>query len=163
MKKLFLIVIFLIGLVLVFPVALHKYDRHERCQKVLAMAVDAKKVAYMEQWVEHNLDDKELLGTIGYSGRVEYSVVEKKRFDSLNVNWDFLGINVEYASLSLIRSDEAWDDFTNPDNIKAVSFNEGRYSVILKIDPKFEVKNLGRSPNLREVQIVNDRVSVYCD
>ena len=127
------------------------------------MAGDEESVAYLYDWVNQNLEDKDLLKTMGYSGRIDSSRVGERSFRSLGINWSKLGINAHYASVSVIRYEVDRDDFMNPDNIKAIRFGEGRNSLILKLDPTFRTESLGGGTNRSEVQVVNDKASVYCD
>lgn len=154
------LVVFIFG----FTMYLIYDDKRSACQRVLDIASDEKEIAYLYQWIDQNLKDEAILEYLGYAGSAEYLTgYDNKDFLSLAVDWDFLDIDLDYASLTLIRAPDDWDDFMNPDNIQAVQFGEGRNSVILKLDPAFETESLGGGEWRREVRVINDRVSVYCD
>ncbi len=139
-------------------------DERSACQRFLDIANDEEEIAYLYQWMDQNLKDEAVLEFLGYAGGAEYLTgYDNKDFLALGVDWDFLGIDLDYANLNVIRAPDDWDDFTNPDNIRAVQFGYGRNSVILKLDPAFETESLGGGEWRREVRVINDRVSVYCD
>ena len=139
-------------------------DRQRACQTILDIAEDEEEIAYLYQWIDETLKDETILEYLGFDGRAEHHPgYNNKKFRSLGVDWGLLGIDVTYANVTVTRTPDDWNDFTNPDNIQAVQFGEGRNSITLKLDPAFEIKSVGGEEWRHKVRIINDRVSVYCD
>ena len=131
-----------------------------RCAAVESVAKDAKKIAYLKRWVSENIADKDFLKLMGWLGTVR-SIDNPEMMNRLNIDWDYLGIESRRSSVTLNREYADRDQFLDPQNIKSISFGEGRSFIIIRTN---ESEHLGLSDDaLKRMRLMAPNVYVFCE
>ena len=138
------------------------YFNHTKCDNLYELAQNNEKLNYMRNWIGKNLQGAELLGEFGYSGNIS-SLDNPTYFQKLKIDWEYLGLKQENASVHIYRESKDQDDLLNPKNILSVSFGQGRDSIILKIN---DSDNFGFPDNKvfhNKLKYIDNKVAVRCD
>lgn len=152
--------------VLLFSVLLSvflvRYEKASRCENIIALAKNEEKISYLYSWINAYLQDEKKLSELGYSGNI-YADDSPLFFDSLNIDWDFIGISHKLAFISVNRKNDDRNDYLNFENIKSFSVGEGRNSLILRLNKSDDLGFPDNKIFNEKLILINKNVSVYCD
>lgn len=130
------------------------------CSVVESIAKDESRIGYIKGWIEQSISNQELLELMGWLGRVR-SLDNPEKMSQLKIDWSFLGLNPRLSFVALNRDYDDRESYTNPNNIKSISFGEGRNSVIIKIGSS---EGLGLNEHaLERIKQIGPDVYVFCE
>jgi len=158
-KSWFLLPVIIVGFV-IFGCSIDS-DGGKRCGKLVDLAKDDKKIRYIESWIIENINNTNLLKELGYGG-VIYSEGNPDFSNLLGLDWGFIGIDEEFASISFNRETNERNDFLISTNIKSVSIGDGRSSLIVKVNDSKQLGIPGMEKYTESLIEISDQISVFC-
>ncbi len=136
-------------------------NKQNQCDVLISIASDPVKLEYIEKWKERIFRNIELLKKIGYSGRV-FPDEQPVLFNKLGYDWEFFGIDPEFASISFNQGLADRNNTANLENVKSLSIGLGRNSIIYQLGKYDETGILGFNNISKDIVKVSDKIFVYC-
>jgi hypothetical protein len=135
-------------------------QRQNPCDAVDAIARDAKKMAYVREWITSRLANQKFLESVGTRHTFTYGDERVGEFGV--VDWKYLGFANELASLRFnmdTTESGKWDST----RIDSVSLQQGRVAIIIRLSSAEDFQSAWPPEALEKMHSVADDVLVYCD
>ena len=161
MKKIVVLIISCLAVLLIFTFGLSKSNYQDSCKRLESIAQDVEKIEYLDKWISTNLSNINFLEYMGKGG-LKSMLDNSGSFSLIELDWGYLGIDKQYASLRLNRNFEDIENYLDASTIKSISFGEGRSHIIIKINDSEEFGIEGMDEVKAYMRSFRDDVFVRC-
>lgn len=131
------------------------------CEKIESIAKNSRKIAYLNNWIQQNISNREILSLLGERGVVR-AIDDPTKMDKLGINWGFLGFNKKYVSVKLYRNIADSKNYMDSKSIKSVRFAEGRNSIVILANDSSDLEFEGIEKIRGKVSEVSEGVFLIC-
>ena len=117
---------------------------------------------YINEWIERSITDPQTL-SLFYPIDIVRSIDRPNEFDALRVNWTYIGIDPENASVTLYREQGEPPESTNPTKIRSVGISEGRNTILFTVTDLDGLPKKVAPENGSRFRRVSNGVYIHCD
>jgi hypothetical protein len=99
------------------------------CQKLNRISLEYD--SYIEGWIEQYLSKTDVLAMFDHNFIDGAQLEGRKKLQYIKFEFSKLMLTEKISSLSLIKVDEKWDDYSSSDLVSAVKIKSGRDSIYI--------------------------------
>lgn len=156
---------FIVFVVFVITFGVYKYYKfnENKCEKMIGIAKDDRKITYIRNWALSNIDNKKLNKHL----LKRKSIYARQNFDifnTINFDWEYIGLDKKNAYMSLHGVMDNKINLIDLNKIKSITVGEGRYGLSVKLEEKTKpgIIKKRKKDHTNNVIRINDSVDVYC-
>lgn len=132
LKGFFITVVFFSTLIsIIFSLFIYEGGNYykSRCDVVREIALDDKKIDYLDLWISNKLSDKKFINLLGNQQIVPLDIVRNELVDSIDLDLEFIGFEKEssYVSFNVALGTSLKEGAS----IQSVSVGSGRFGILL--------------------------------
>jgi hypothetical protein len=132
------------------------------CAPLMEIARNEQKTLYLKNWMSEQLKSPDFLTLMNQYPTVRLND-QPYLVSQLGIDWAYLGLNSEFASVAINRYYKDRDDFTDVHTIRSISVGSGRSLLIMKTAHSDELGLDWPEDALSRIQSVNDEIYIQCD